>query len=107
MAEFDEFISGKMELNVGGKELLLDVQIKDKRKLKTAFVDGKGLDEKKLEIMDNAFLDILYRSYPAEKKEGIEGFYMKNDVEFMEKFLIKVGWAKQEDLKKVKTDSPN
>lgn len=99
IGEFDEFITGKMELTVGGKDLKLDVTIKDKRKLKTIIPDGQSITEEGLEKMDNTFLEILKRSYPDEKSEAMEGFYNKHDVEFMQEFFIKVGWTKREDLK--------
>lgn len=105
MGEFDQYITGTMELTVGGKQLKLDANIKDKRKLKAIFADGKALNESKLEVMDNAFLDILYRSYPNEKQEALLGFYTQNDVEFMEQFLQAVGWASKESVKKAKEES--
>lgn len=102
LTEFDEFITGKMELNVGGKELFLDVTIKDKRKLKSSFGMGKNINEEILEKMDSVFIDILKRSYPKEKAEAMEGFYSKYDTEFLEKFMIAVGWAKQKDFEEAK-----
>jgi len=53
--EFDEYITGIMQLTVGNKDLKLDVDLKDKRKLKSAYAGGK-MDEVALEKIDNAFL---------------------------------------------------
>ena len=106
MGEFDEYITGVMELSVGGKELKLTADIGDKRKLKTAYSDGK-LTEKGLELIDNTLIGLLIKSYPKENPEGLRGFYMKYDMEFLQEFMIKVGWAKREDFESKKEKSPN
>jgi len=107
MGEFDEFITGKLEMKVGGKDLKLDATIKDKRKLKSMYAGGSELTEEKLEKMDNCFIDILTRSYPDEKPEAMEGFYTKNDMEFMTEFFIAIGWSNREDAVKTKVNNPN
>ena len=105
MSEFDEYITGVMELTVGGKDLKLKTDIKDKRKLKSIFINGAKLDEKGLETMDNTFLGILYASYPNESKEGLLGFYEKFDLEFMTEFLSKVGWVDKDAVKSLKEEN--
>ena len=107
MNEFDEYITGVMELKVGDKVLKLKADISDKRKLKVAYADGE-LTEKGLEIIDNALVGLLIKSYPDENPEGLRGFYMKHDMEFLQEFMIKVGWAKKDDFVKTeKKKSPN
>ena len=107
MGEFDEFITGNTELTVGGKELLLSVAIEDKRVLKACIGNGKELTEAKLKIMDDAFIHILQKSYPGEKPKAMEGFYNRFDMEFMQEFMIKFGWAKRETFEEKKVQNPN
>jgi len=103
MGEFDEFITGLMEMEVGGKQLKLDVRIKDKRKIKA--VQGIGqINEEALEKLDNTFLEILKRSYPDEKPDALEAFYSKHDIEFMKTFYVAVGWATEESFEAKKKD---
>ena len=106
MAKFDEYITGKLELEVGGEELLLDFTIADKRKIKTAGGTSGAITEKQLEIIDNCFLDVLKKSYPESTTEALEGFYNKNDIEFLQKFMVKVGWATEEDFEPKENKSP-
>ena len=108
MGEFDEFITGKMELTVGDKPLLLDATIKDKRKIKSIYSKSGELDESKLEKLDNTFIEMLQRSYPDEKPEAMLGFYEKYDMEFLQAFFIKVGWATEDTFKELtKEAAPN
>lgn len=98
MGEFDEFITGLMELEVAGKKLKLLAKVEDKRKLKLAQVDEQMSTEQKLALIDDTYLKILKQSYPHENKEALENFYNANDIEFMKEFMIKVGWQTKEDF---------
>jgi hypothetical protein len=101
MGKFDEYLSGKVHVEVGKEKLELDIRLKDKRKFKT-LAGNQQASEESLELIDNAILEILYRSYPDESKESMEAFYFKNDTEFLNKIMIAFGWAKEEDFQKIK-----
>lgn len=103
MGRFDEYITGMLEITVGKEDLQLDVQIEDKRKLKALV--GKTITEKELKVVDDTVLEILYRSYPKDNKEGLKGFYFDNDTDFTNELFIRFGWLKREDLEEKKQEA--
>ena len=103
MGRFDEYLTGKLELEVGGEKLELDVKLGDKRKFK-GMANKDGTTEETLKKIDDCIIEILHRSYPEDSKESLEAFYAKNDVTFLNELLIAFGWLKREDLDKTKKD---
>jgi hypothetical protein len=100
MGRFDQYATGKLEIEIGGEKLLLEATLGDKRKLKAMVGNSKdkGLTEDKFQVVDDVIIGILKRSYPEEKPEALEGLYSKNDVDFLNKLFIAFGWMKEEDL---------
>lgn len=107
MGRFDQYITGKIEVEIAGEKLELDARMEDKRKIKAAMNPKEGVSEKNLKIIDDTLIEILQRSYPAEKKEALIGFYERNDMEIVNKVLIAFGWLKQEELDIAKSELKN
>ena len=106
MGEFDEYITGVMELEVGGRTLKLNATIEDKRKIKHLFArnsanQSKEVTEEYLKELDDAFIALLVKSYPNENVEGIKGFYDKFDEDFLKEFLKKVGWIPEDKFETI------
>lgn len=105
MAEFDEYITGLMELKLEKKTINADFTISDKRKLKSCLGKGEDITESQLEKIDNTIIDAIHRAYPTSKRVGIEGFYMQNEDEIVETLMIKAGWVTKAKLEEAKTQA--
>jgi hypothetical protein len=94
MGRFDQYITGLAEIKVGNEELKLKIVIDDKRVFKS--VVGKGTSVDNLKVIDDAILEILYRSYPDESKESLQELYNRYDTEFLNEILIFFKWKNRE-----------
>lgn len=102
MGEFDEFITGKLEVKVEGKVLNLDVKLDDKRIIKSSIGEKKTFEEKEeaFKRIDNLIINILKRSYPDSSSESLEGYYEKFGDSVFTEMLIKFGWIDKEAMEK-------
>jgi len=104
MGQFDEYITGKLELKVNNKALLLDARLEDKRVLKACIGEKATTQDKidALKIVDEQLIKILKRSYPDEKPEAMEAYYETDGDELFSKLLIKFGWITEDKTEELK-----
>ena len=90
---------GKLEVEVDGEKLELDVRLKDKHRLMAIISRCKDkIEEKDLEELGSLFKEILQRSYPNESPEAIEAFLAKKFESFLEGLTIAFGWATKKEI---------
>ena len=97
MGKFAGYL-GKLELDVDGEKLELDVRLKDKQKL-LSFSQSKSNDQ--IDLMTEVFLEILKRSYPEEPEDELNSFLTKKLESFLKAISIAFGWASKEDMEKL------
>ena len=88
---------GKLNINVDGEALELDVRLGDVCKLSSLSADNITGD--KFEMALNSFLDILKRSYPGVQPEALEKFLVFKMMNFFKEFSIGMGWADEASFK--------
>lgn len=90
---------GKLEVDVDGEKLELDVRLKDKQKIMGIINKmGKSLDEEGLNQLTQVYLEILKRSYPDASEEELEAFLTKKFESFMSGLAIAFGWTTKKEL---------
>ena len=97
MGKFKAYL-GKLEIEVDGEKLELDVRLKDKQKI-LSLTSLKS--EESVTKLTNVFLEILKRSYPEEPVEEQEAFLTKKLEVFLSEISIAFGWTTREEMKKV------
>ena len=94
MGKFAGYL-GKLEIEIDGEKLELDVQMQDKQKL----MSSKGIkSEQGVGKMIEVFKGILKRSYPDEPVEELEAFLTRKIERFMTEISIAFGWTTREEL---------
>jgi len=92
---------GKLEVEVDGDKLELDMQIQEKHKLMKLLDElRKGFSEETLNKISDLFLQILQRSYPDVPREELEAFLLKKLEAMLTGISIALGWTTKEDLEK-------
>ncbi len=93
---------GKLEVNIDGKTLDLDVRLKDKQKIMSLVSKfGKeSIPEEKLNELADIFKEILKRSYPDTPEEEFDGFLLHKFEDFMTELSIAFGWTTKKELEK-------
>ena len=97
MGKFKAYL-GKLEIEVDGEKLELDVRLKDKQKI-LSLTSLKS--EESVTKLTNVFLEILKRSYPEEPPEEQEAFLTKKLEKFLSEISIAFGWTTREEMNKV------
>lgn len=90
---------GKLEVDVDGETLELDVRLKDKQKimsLMSAF--GEEVTEEKLDGLSVVFKDVLERSYPNVDKDQFDAFLLYKFESFMTGLAVAFGWTTKKEL---------
>jgi len=101
---------GKLEVDVDGVKLELDVRLKDKQKIMSLVNKfGEELTEETLIALSTVFKDILKRSYPDTGEEKFDAFLVHKFESFMTSLAIAFEWTtkaeldeKTQELKKLK-----
>jgi len=89
---------GKLEVEVDGEKLELDVRLKDKHKIMSLMSKCKDtITEEALEGVTQVFKEILKRSYPDAKEEEIDAFLTKKFESFMTGLAIAFGWITKKE----------
>jgi len=92
---------GKLEVEVDGEKLELDVRLKDKHKIMSIMSKmSKEITEEALEELGKVFLEILQRSYPNVPREQLEAFLTKKFESFMTGLSIAFEWTTKEAIDK-------
>ena len=92
---------GKLEVDVDGEILELDVQLKDKQKILSLVSKfGAELTEENVAKLAEAYKDIIVRSYPSEDVEAIDAFIAKKFESIMTGLAVAFGWTTKEELEK-------
>ena len=101
MNKFAKYLGEKFKVKVGGEELELDIRLKDVNKLLTTMSKmAETPDEDNLNVLSEACLEILKRSYPDENAVALEKFLTKHFTEFLRELAIALGWTTREDFEK-------
>lgn len=98
MGRFSKYL-GKVEVDVNGEKLQLDLRLKDVEKMLSVAM-RKEYTEETTSRMVGTFVEILSRSYPNEPVEEQTQFIVKNSLPFMMELFISLGWAKRDQLQK-------
>jgi len=92
---------GKLEVDVDGDILELDVRLKDKHKIMSLMAKlSNSMDENLLEELSNVFLEILKRSYPDKDPNVLEAYLTRKFEAFITGIAIAFGWTTKEELDK-------
>jgi hypothetical protein len=93
MGRFSEFL-GKIKINVGNKELELEIIIEDLQK----FFDFKKQEKEELVYLHSMLYEIMQRNYPAEPEKELKAFVMQNLTELMKQISIAVKLTTKEEM---------
>ena len=99
MGKFKAYL-GKLDLEVDGEKLELDVRLQDKQRILAL---SNIQTESSMTKLTSVFLDILVRSYPEDDKTELEAFLTKKLDKFLSEISIAFGWTTREEMKKVET----
>ena len=97
MGKFKAYL-GKLEINVDGEKLDLDVRLQDKQKI-LSLTSLKS--EESIKKLTDVFLDILKRSYPEEPLEEQEAFLTKKLEKFLSEISIAFGWTTRKEMERI------
>jgi hypothetical protein len=96
MGRFNRYL-GKLEVNVDGEELELDVKLADKQKIMALQNKFKDKPDEVMQGMTTIFSEILKRSYPDSTDEELESFLTKKFEKFLVEISIAFGWGTRVD----------
>jgi len=97
MGRFNRYL-GKLEVNVDGEELELDVKLSDKQKIMALQSKFKSSPDEAVTGMTTIFHDIIKRSYPDEPDVDIDAFLTKKFEKFLVEISIAFGWGTRADF---------
>ena len=91
MGKFTKYL-GKIEMEVDGVKLELDVTMQHIQKLLSNRPKDGNITESQLAQNHLIYNEILRRSYPDEKGDELEAFLKKNLTQFTLEFAIALKW---------------
>lgn len=92
---------GKLDMEVAGEKLELDIKLKDKHRIMALQSKmGKEMNEEVVGQLSDIFLEVLKRSYPEEKPEALEAFLTRCFEQFIIELSVAFGWTTREQLKR-------
>jgi len=97
MGKFTKYL-GKIEMEVDGVKLELDVTMQHIQKLLSNRPKDGNITESQLAQNHLIYNEILRRSYPDEKGDELEAFLKKNLTQFTIEFAIALKWLSREEL---------
>jgi len=97
MGRFNRYL-GKLEVNVDGEELELDVKLADKQKIMALQNKFKSSPEDTVLGLTTIFKDIIKRSYPDTTEEELDAFLTKKFEKFLVEISIAFGWGTRADF---------
>ena len=97
MGRFNRYL-GKLEVNVDGEEMELDVKLADKQKIMALQTKFKDKPDEAITGMSSIFKDIIKRSYPDTTDEEIDAFLTKKFEKFLVEISIAFGWGTRADF---------
>ena len=97
MGRFNRYL-GKLEVNIDGEELELDVKLADKQKIMALQNKFRDKPEETMQGLTDVFKSIILRSYPDEKPDEIEAFLTKKFEKFLVEISIAFGWGTRADF---------
>jgi len=100
---FSKFV-GKLQVEVSGETLELDMKLKDKQKLMAAMAIYNDRPDEALEKIGEIYKNILKNSYPNEPEDNIDAFLTMKFEDFMAAISIALGWTTKEKLDKEMED---
>jgi len=92
-----------MEIKVGEETLEVRPTLRHKQKLLGLQQNAKkGMSEADWAEQHRIFKEILKTADETAVDEELDGFLMKHDIDFMMSLYVGFGWAKEEDLDRLK-----
>lgn len=92
---------GKLEVEIDGEKLELDVRLKDKHKIMSLMSKAtETMSEETLEALTNIYKTILKRSFPEETEVSLDAFLLRKFESLMTALSVAFGWTTKEELEK-------
>jgi hypothetical protein len=97
MGKFTKYL-GKLEMEVDGEKLELDITMQHIQKLLSNMPKDGSMREDRLAQNALIYNEILKRSYPDDKGDELEAFLKRNFTKFAIELAIALKWTTREEI---------